>query len=137
MKGKKNILVLEDDVIEAMKIKRTLNNLNLNGDIVIKKNGIEGLDWLEKNHENLPNLIILDLNMPKLNGHEFLKIIKTDELLKLIPVVIFTTSSNLKDKQRSYSNYASGYITKPIDYNQYENAIRCINNYWQKCEMAY
>ncbi len=136
-KKQRKILVLEDDQIEAMKISRVFNSISDNLGVVICKNGQEGLDWLEEHNSNLPGLIILDLNMPIMNGHEFLKIIKNDTKYKLIPVVVFTSSNYEQDKIDSYANYASSYITKPLHYNQYVEKIAVMKEYWNNCETVY
>ena len=91
-----NILLIEDDTIEVMKFNRVLNTLGLNHKIIEANNGEEALAIL-KVKEIIPDIIILDLNMPKINGIEFLQILKADDYLKYIPAIILTTSNNHKD----------------------------------------
>ena len=77
-----------------------------------------------------PDIILLDLNLPKKDGREVLGEIKNDPILKLIPVIVFTTSAAEKDILNMYANHANCYITKPVDFNQFMNVIRTIENFW-------
>ena len=96
MRKSLNILLVEDDMIEIMKFNRTISKLACHHNIIEAKNGEEALDFLYKN-ESLPDLILLDLNMPKINGLEFLSIIRNNEHLKYIPTVILTSASDHKE----------------------------------------
>jgi len=91
-----NILLIEDDMIEVMKLQRAVKSLNLYHNINEAKNGEEALALLQTKQE-LPDIILLDLNMPKINGIEFLKILKADNRLRYIPTIILTISSNQRD----------------------------------------
>ncbi len=133
----KQILLLEDDEIEAMKVKRALNHLGCSANIVLCNNGLEGLNWLSENKEDLPSIILLDLNMPKMNGLEFLKIIKEDNSLKVIPVIVLTTSNNKADKEQSFEESVAGYMVKPIRYTDYLETMKTIQHYWQTSELAH
>ena len=97
MEKKLKILLVEDNLIEVMKMKRTISFLKLDHILHEAKNGEEALILLEEDRTNLPDIILLDLNMPKINGIEFLKILKKESYLKHIPTIILTTSSNEKD----------------------------------------
>ena len=108
---------------------RSFKNLNIKNPLRVACNGEEGLHLIQNTTET-PCLIILDINMSKMNGIEFLKIIKADPNFKTIPVVILTTSNDENDKSICYSYGAAGYIIKPIDYNEFQEAIRTFNNYW-------
>ena len=96
MKVELNVLLIEDDTIEVMKLNRTITKLKLNHKIVIANNGEEALKTLKVDNF-LPDIILLDLNMPKMNGIEFLSILKSDENLRYIPAIILTTSKNQKE----------------------------------------
>jgi len=124
-----SILLIEDDVIEVMKFKRTITTLNLSHKIVEANNGLQALDILN-NKDYLPNIILLDLNMPMLNGVDFLTIIKNDKTLKYIPTIIFTTSNNEKDFKECYKNGIAGYMLKPLKYKDYVIRIKQILSYW-------
>ncbi len=124
-----NILLIEDDVIEVMKFYRVLKKLEFNHQIIEATNGEEALDILNKK-EIVPDIIILDLNMPKLNGIEFLNILKTDDALKFIPAIILTTSNNHKDVMECYKIGIAGYILKPLKYEEYVDRIAKLLTYW-------
>ena len=124
-----NILLIEDDMIEVMKLKRTIKKLELNHSITEANNGEEALELL-KQKDRLPDIILLDLNMPKLNGIEFLKILKADERLRYIPTIILTTSSNQKDLLECFKVGISGYILKPLKYEDYVQKIDKLLAYW-------
>lgn len=128
------ILLLEDDMIEVMKLNRTISSLKLNHKIIEAINGEEALKLLEKKDE-LPDIILLDLNMPKINGIEFLDILKKDPILKNIPTIILTTSGNQKDLSECYKIGIAGYILKPLKYEDYVSKIEKVLAYWSINEL--
>jgi CheY-like chemotaxis protein len=128
------ILFIEDDSIEIMKFNRVISALGLTHQIIEANNGETALALL-KEKENLPHIIILDLNMPKLNGIEFLTILKNDALLKYIPTIILTTSSNFKDVKECYKIGIAGYILKPLKYEDYVFKIQKLLDYWSSNEL--
>ena len=134
MEKKLNVLLIEDDMIEIMKFNRTVSSLKLNHKIVEANNGEEALVILEKKDE-LPHIILLDLNMPKINGIEFLKILKGDDVLKHIPTIILTTSSNQKDLLECYKIGIAGYVLKPLKYEDYVLKIEKLLAYWSINEL--
>lgn len=129
-----NILLLEDDTIEVMKFNRVLKKLDLNHKIIEANNGEEALDIL-KNKAIIPDIIVLDLNMPRLNGTEFLTILKNDEVLKYIPSIILSTSANHKDMMECYKIGIAGYILKPLKYEDYVDRIQNLLAYWSSNEL--
>ena len=129
-----NILLLEDDAIEVMKFNRVLNKLELNHKIIEANNGEQALDIL-KNKAIIPDIIVLDLNMPRLNGIEFLNILKKDEVLKYIPSIILSTSANHKDMMECYKIGIAGYILKPLKYEDYVDRIQKLLDYWSSNEL--
>ena len=129
-----NILLIEDDTIEVMKFNRVLKSLQLNHKIIEANNGEEALKIL-RFKENIPDLIVLDLNMPKLNGLEFLAILKDNDVLKYIPAIILTTSSNHKDVLECYKIGIAGYILKPLKYEEYVSSIKRLLDYWRCNEL--
>lgn len=129
-----NILLIEDDMIEVMKLNRTISKLQLHHNIIEANNGEEALDILNKKDE-LPDIILLDLNMPKLNGIEFLNILKNDEVLKYIPTIILTTSNNQKDLLECYKIGIAGYVLKPLKYEDYVSKIETLLAYWSINEL--
>lgn len=131
-----NILLIEDDAIELMKFYRVLSTLNMKHNITEANNGKEALVFL-KSKEIIPDIIILDLNMPKIGGIEFLKILKGDSFLKYIPAIVLTTSNNHKDVMECYSIGIAGYILKPLNYDDYVDGIKSLMEYWSNNELIY
>ncbi len=129
-----NILLIEDDAIEVMKFNRVLKTLDLNHKIIEANNGEEALSIL-KDKEIIPDIIILDLNMPKINGIEFLQILKNDDTLKYIPAIILTTSNNHKDVLECYKIGIAGYVSKPLKYDDYVERIAKMLEYWSVNEL--
>ena len=130
MGRKKMILLVEDDLVDAMTVKRAMEDIGTNTGLVHLNNGEEALDYLRSEINQLPFLILLDLNMPKMNGKDFLKIIKQDERLSSIPVIVLTTSHNDRDVDDTFSSSVAGYMTKPLDYEKFLLKIRTIEDYW-------
>lgn len=126
-KDKLKILLVEDDRIEILKFKRSISNIVDNYDLSLSTNGKEAFLEIDK---EIPDLVILDLNMPDTNGIEFLTILKNDEELKHIPVIILTTSNNDKDISECYRLGIAGYVLKPLKYDDYESKIKAILRYW-------
>jgi len=129
-----NILLIEDDAIEVMKFNRVLGSMDLKHKIIEANNGEEALTIL-KVKEIIPDIIILDLNMPKINGIEFLGILKEDDYLKYIPSVILTTSNNRVDVLECYRLGIAGYLLKPLKYDDYVDRIKKLIEYWSCNEL--
>lgn len=123
------ILLIEDDAIEVMKFKRVLSNIQVNHEVIEANNGDEAQQILSQK-DKLPSIILLDLNMPKVNGIEFLTELKNNEDLKYIPVVILTTSSNYKDLKQCYEIGIAGYVLKPLKYEEYVLKMEMLLDYW-------
>lgn len=134
MENSLKILLIEDDLIEIMKFKRTISKLNLNHKLIEAKNGEEALTILNKK-DQIPDIILLDLNMPKISGIEFLKILKNDEVLKYIPTIVLTTSKNHKDVLDCYKIGIAGYVLKPLKYEDYVLKIENVLSYWSINEL--
>ena len=129
MRKNLNILLVEDDMIEIMKFNRTISKLACLHNIIEAKNGEEALEILY-NSESLPDLILLDLNMPKINGLEFLSIIRNNDHLKYIPTVILTSSSDHKDVTECHQLGIAGYLVKPLKFSDYSESIKTVLDYW-------
>ena len=129
MKNVLNILLVEDNMIEIMKIRRTITLLNLNHKVIEAKNAEEALLLLQ-NSSIIPDIILLDLNMPKISGIEFLSVLKSCKKLSYIPTIILTTSNNQKDLLECYRLGISGYILKPLKFDDYVEKIKSTLNYW-------
>ena len=131
-----NILLIEDDAIEVMKMHRVLGGLKMKHTVIEANNGEEAITLL-KNKESIPDVIFLDLNMPKINGIEFLEILKKDDFLKYIPAIILTTSNNHKDILACYKIGVAGYIIKPLKYDDYVDRITKMVDYWSTNELIF
>jgi CheY-like chemotaxis protein len=132
------ILLVEDDETHAMLIMRCFEKMEGNK-VHWVTNGEDALSYLlhegkfgNKNKYPRPDLILLDLRLPKRDGHEVLKEIKTSNKLKTIPVVILTTSSNKQDLINAYMNHANGYLVKPLGFDKFQDMIEDLGTYWLK-----
>lgn len=134
MKNNKPILLVEDDRVDVMTVKRALREINVTNELQITSNGEEALEHLRNGHEK-PCIILLDLNMPKMNGIDFLKTRKAEESLLSIPVVVLTTSRDEHDRIDSFNLCIAGYMVKPVDYVQFVETMRTIKMYWTLSEM--
>jgi CheY-like chemotaxis protein len=135
MRSSKPILLIEDDNVDVMTVERVFRDLKIANQLVSTSNGEQALEYLRTDGNKKPSVILLDLNMPKMNGTEFLKIVKTDEVLKKIPVVVLTTSSQQQDVVESFKLGAAGYMVKSVDYGKFVETIRTINLYWTLSEL--
>ncbi|RFA26394.1 two-component system response regulator [Alkalilimnicola ehrlichii] len=124
------ILLVEDDQVDAMTVRRALKEVGVKNPLVHFDNGEEALGFLSDSANDRPCIILLDLNMPVMNGIEFLQRIKEQPLLKRIPVVVLTTSREEQDKCRSFDFSIAGYMVKPVDYRQFVEIMRVIDAYW-------
>ena len=134
MRSMKPIMLVEDDHVDAMTLKRALKDLKVANQLVHRVNGEEALEYLRDSASAIPCVVFLDLNMPKMNGIEFLQIVKADSNLRRIPVIVFTTSQNEWDRFETFNLSAAGYIVKPADYKSFVEAIRTVQLYWTLSE---
>jgi CheY-like chemotaxis protein len=125
----KPILLVEDDQVDVMTVNRALGEIRVTNPIVNRENGEEALKYLRDPGNERPCIILLDLNMPIMNGIEFLQIVKRDEYLKRIPVVVLTTSEEQQDKISSFDLGVAGYMAKPVDYRQFVEVMRTLDAY--------
>lgn len=129
------ILLVEDDQVDVMTVKRALKEIHVTNPVVNPENGQEALNYLRDPKNAKPCIILLDLNMPIMNGFEFLQVAKHDARLKRIPVVVLTTSEEQQDKVNSFDLGVAGYMAKPVDYRQFVEVMRTIDAYWTISEM--
>ena len=131
---KAKILLVEDNAADIRLTKEVLQKRKMVNSLDVVRDGVEAIDFLKKrgkfSNANTPNLILLDLNLPKRNGFEVLEEIKLDSSIKKIPVVILTTSEAEQDILKSYECYANCYITKPVDMVQFIKVVRSIGDFW-------
>ena len=136
-----HILLVENDEVDIMNVKRAFKKNKIDNPLHVANNGLEALWLLRGNSEQgvekldpLPKIILLDLNMPKMNGLEFLKEIRNDPDLKTLSVFVMTTSDEESDKFAAYDMNVAGYIIKPLSFERFVNAISILNHYWKLCE---
>ncbi len=129
-----HILLVEDNEGDILLTKEALEDARIHIDLTVVNDGKEAMDFLSKRGKyadaGLPDLLLLDVNLPKKNGHEVLKYVKEDEGLKHIPVIMLTTSSSQRDINLSYNNYANCFITKPVEAKDFLTVVATIENFW-------
>jgi CheY-like chemotaxis protein len=131
----KPILLVEDDSVDAMTVRRALKELHVTNPLALAENGEEALAYLHGPNNDRPCIIMLDLNMPVMNGLEFLRVVKVDSELKRYPVVVLTTSDEDEDKVDSFNLGVAGYIRKPVEYLKFVEIMRSIDIYWTISEV--
>ena len=131
------IMLVEDNPDDVELTLRAFRKNNIANNTVVVRDGVEALDYLfgrgpysSRNAKDLPRLILLDLKLPKMNGLQVLEQIRASEHTKLLPVVILTSSKEEADLITGYSNGANSYVRKPVDFNQFVEAVRGIGLYW-------
>ncbi len=129
-----DILLVEDNPGDVQLTKEALQEVKVLTNLFVVENGVEALDFLYKRNKYAaairPDIIFLDLNLPLKNGREVLEVIKSDDDLKRIPVVILTSSKAEEDIVKSYNLHANCYITKPLDFNQFAGVVKAIEEFW-------
>lgn len=135
-----NILLIEDDHVDVMNVQRAFKKNNIENPLHVANNGIEALDLLRgtEGREKIiptPRIILLDINMPKMNGIEFLRELRADPVLRSITVFIMTTSNDDTDKIEAYNLNVAGYIVKPVSFEKFVNAVSVLKSYWRLCEL--
>ncbi|MFM7016617.1 MAG: response regulator [Bacteroidota bacterium] len=134
-----NILLVEDDSVDVMNVQRAFVKNNITNPLHIAFNGVEALNMLRGNNGKpklnpSPRIILLDINMPKMNGLEFLRELRNDDDLKSVSVFVMTTSNDDQDKIEAYNLNVAGYILKPLSFEKFVNAVAVLNSYWKLCE---
>ncbi len=133
----KTILLVDDNPDDVQLTLRALKKSNILNEVVVAADGVEALDYLfgtgkyaGRNTEELPQVVLLDLKMPRVDGLEVLQQMRADERTKLLPVVILTTSNEDRDRIESYKLGANSYVRKPVDFNQFVEAVNQLGLYW-------
>lgn len=129
------VLLVEDDEVDVMNVKRAFKKNEIDNPILEATNGLEALEIL-RNPEILPKpkIILLDINMPKMNGIEFLKELRADDKLRSISVFVMTTSNDDSDKFDAYNLNVAGYILKPLSFDNFVTAVKNLKEYWSIIE---
>lgn len=136
-----NILLVEDDDLDVMNVQRAFKKNNITNPLYVAGNGLDALEMLRGVDGGPPDvpadrrLILLDLNMPKMNGIEFLHELRADPALKLIPVIVLTTSGEDRDKVEAYQMNVAGYILKPVTLAHFIETMATLNKYWTLSEI--
>ena len=131
-----NLVLIEDDDIDVMNVRRALDRAHVTNPLFIAHNGLEGLELLRS--DKVPRdrrLVLLDLNMPKMNGIEFLRELRNDPTLKSTPVVVLTTSDDDRDKIQAYDLNVAGYLLKPVTFVNFVDVMAALNKYWALVEL--
>jgi chemotaxis family two-component system response regulator Rcp1 len=128
------ILLVEDNVGDVGLMREALSEAKVPNRLHVAKDGVEALQFLKKENQHAgspsPDLVVLDLNIPKRNGFEVLELIKSDPQFKRIPVIILTSSKADGDVLRCYNSYANSYVTKPVDFDKYFSVVEVIDEFW-------
>ncbi len=131
-----HILLVEDDQIDQMNVKRAFERNNIMNPLYVAENGVEALAMLRDGRvPDARRLILLDLNMPMMNGIEFLKTLRADENLSATPVVVLTTSNDEQDKVQAYNLNVAGYLLKPVTFSDFVELMAALDKYWSLVEM--
>ena len=136
------ILLVEDDQVDVMTVQRAFKRNNIINPLTVVGNGLEALDYLHHrgvfaDHSAFPTpgIILMDINMPLMNGIECLKEIKADEHLRKLPVIMLTTSKEECDRVESFKLSVAGYIIKPVEFEKFVEAVKVLNLYWTLSEL--
>jgi CheY-like chemotaxis protein len=136
-----NLLLVEDDAVDVMTVRRALKTNNIDSSFYVAENGLAALKMLrgvDGQPPVVPNhrrLILLDVNMPKMNGIEFLQALRADPQLQMTPVIMLTTSDEDRDRVEAYRLNVAGYILKPITFSHFVEVMATLNKFWTLCEM--
>jgi CheY-like chemotaxis protein len=131
-----NILLVDDDEVDVMTVKRAFTKANIVNQVFVATDGIEALALLRA--ARVPTsrrLVLLDLNMPRMNGIEFLREIRSDPALQALPVVVLTTSNEDRDRVEAYQLNVAGYLLKPVTFHAFAEVMATLNKYWTAMEM--
>jgi len=129
------ILLVDDDSIDVMNVKRAFAKNKLTNPIHEARNGIEALEILRRGSLPARHLVLLDLNMPRMNGLEFLRALRADPALRSTSVVVLTTSNEERDKVAAYDLNVAGYLLKPVTFPSFVDLMASLNKYWTLVEM--
>ena len=128
-------MLVEDDTVDVMAVKRALKDINVSNPLIVASDGEEALLYLMDEGNKRPGILLLDLDMPLMNGVEFLAAAKKNGVLKSIPVVVLTTSREDQDKVDSFDLGVAGYMVKPVSYVRFVEVTKTINLYWTLSEL--
>jgi len=131
-----NILLVEDDKVDVMNVRRAFEKNRIANPLFVAGNGREGLEMLRSNRVPMERrIVLLDLNMPKMNGLEFLRELRADAQLQSTPVIVLTTSNDERDKVEAYNLNIAGYLLKPVTFMNFVDVMTALNKYWTLVEL--
>src|SRR5689334_2668640 len=131
-----NLVLVEDDEIDVMNVRRALERAHVTNPLYVANNGLEALELLRSSQvPKERRLVLLDLNMPKMNGIEFLRELRKDPTLHHTPVVVLTTSDDERDKVQAYDLNVAGYLLKPVTFTNFVDVMAALNKYWALVEL--
>lgn len=132
-----NYLLVEDDQIDVMKVRRAFQRAGITSSLAVAHDGIEALAMLRNGAVPCRRqVILLDLNMPRMSGLEMLEELRSDPLLRTIPTVVFSTSNEPRDRARAFALGAAGYFVKPLEFSSFATLIEALERYWSRVEFA-
>ncbi|MFT3840706.1 MAG: response regulator [Myxococcaceae bacterium] len=130
-------MIVDDDEIDVMNVKRAFEKANIASDVYVASDGVEGLELLRSG--SVPKqrrMVLLDINMPRMNGLEFLRELRADPVLSATPVVVFTTSNDERDVSEAYRQHVAGYMLKPVSFDSVIELMRAVDSYWSHVELV-
>jgi hypothetical protein len=135
-----HVLLVEDDEVDVMNVRRAFKRGNILNPLYVAANGLEALEILRGNDESIMipserRLVLLDLNMPRMGGIEFLQELRADPTLQMTPVIVLTTSNDDQDRVQAYGLNVAGYLLKPVTFPSFVEVVTMLNKYWTLCEM--
>ena len=135
MRTNKPILLVEDDEVDVLTVRRALKDLQVSNPLALAANGEEALEVLRHGEAQRPAIILLDLNMPRMSGLEFLRQARADGCANGIPIVVLTTSRQDQDIVEGFNYNVAGYMIKPVDYSKFVEVMQAIDLYWTLSEL--
>jgi CheY-like chemotaxis protein len=134
-----SLLLVEDDDVDVMNVKRALQKNGLSVPIECAANGLEAIELLNQKFQTDGSIeklvILLDLNMPKMNGLEFLQVLRNDHRFRFLPVIVLSTSAQPQDLEAAYDLNVAGYIVKPLEFHDFVETMKAVSSYWSLCTM--
>jgi CheY-like chemotaxis protein len=137
MRSNRPILLVEDDNADMMQVRRSLEELNVPNELVHQCSAEDALKYLRNNDNKCPCVILLDLNMPKMSGIDFLAAAKADAELRQIPIIVLTVSNEENDKNKCFDLSAAGFVLKPSSYEDFVKVMKMLDTYWTLSELPY
>ena len=136
MQPEDSILLVEDDDVDVMQVRRAFTKRNIKNPLYVAGDGLAALELLRSDtFKTLPKVVLLDINMPRMNGIEFLREVRKDPRLQQLYIFVLTTSADDKDVINAYKFNVAGYILKPVTFQKFLDAVDCLEHYWHLNQM--